>query len=116
MLKRISILASVFLAACVPGQRAGVPAPTSTQNCADPSPSLLERTAWRVAKRQNTEAAYRNFLTRYPRSCYAPLATAQIKKPVTVRKPTVVRNVTPAPARKASVAATQKVDTFGKAY
>lgn len=90
-LKRLSILGSMFLAACVPSLRIdssilGAP------NCYDYYPSRIEQAAWRVTVRHNTASAYRSFIRKYPRSCYVPTATARISTAVQ-KKPVAVRNV-----------------------
>jgi hypothetical protein len=75
-LKRLSILGSMLLAACVPSQR--LPGPQMPANCYNNSPSSSELAAWRAAIRQNTRSAYRAFIRSYPRSCFVPMATAKI--------------------------------------
>lgn len=89
-LRRLSILGSMVLAACVPWQRNVGPI-SGAPNCYDYSPSKTELAAWRAAIRTNTAGAYRSFIKKYPRSCYVAMATARIsttveKKPVAVKK------------------------------
>jgi hypothetical protein len=90
MLRRLSILGSLFLAACVP-QGVGI-APINTANCYNKVPTKAEAMAWRSAQRVNTSKAYRGFINSYPRSCYIPAASAKLGAVVS-KKPTVVRNV-----------------------
>jgi hypothetical protein len=92
MLRRLSILGSLLLAACVPGLGPGV-APTIS--CYTKVPTKAEAGAWRSAQKANTPKAYRAFINSYPRSCYVPAATAKLSSVVTKKK-TVVRNVPPA--------------------
>jgi hypothetical protein len=89
-LRRLSILGSMLLAACVPSQRNVGPV-SGAPDCYNYSPSKSELAAWRAAIRANTASAYRSFIRKYPRSCYVPMATAKIsmkveQKPVTVKK------------------------------
>jgi hypothetical protein len=100
-LRRLSILGSMLLAACVPSLRIDSPIVVAP-NCYNFFPSKTEQAAWRAALRANTASAYRSFIRTYPRSCYVPAATARIstaveKKPVTVRNVprTVVTDVKP---------------------
>jgi hypothetical protein len=90
-LRRLSILGSMLLAACVPSLRIDSSV-SGAPNCYDYSPSKTELAAWRAAIRGNTPSAYRSFIRKYPRSCYVPLATARISTAVE-RKPVTVRNV-----------------------
>ena len=90
MLRRLSILGSLLLAACVP-QGVGL-RPISTTNCYNKAPTKAEATAWRSAQRINTAKAYRGFINNYPQSCYVPAASAKVEAVVS-KKPTVVRNV-----------------------
>ena len=88
MLRRLSILGSLLLAACVPAQWPGSVAPPTS--CYNKVPTPVEAMAWRSAQRVNSAKAYRAFINNYPRSCYVPAATdklsAVVKKP-----PPVVR-------------------------
>lgn len=91
MLKRVSVLLSVFLTACVPSWRPSTPPPPESTNCQNTPPTAAEAAAWRSAQRLNTRESYRAFLGRYPRSCYAASAVSRLKttvqkKPVAVRK------------------------------
>ena len=90
MLRRLSVLGSLLLAACVP-QGMGV-APSYPLGCYTKVPTKAEAMAWRSAQRVNTAKSYRGFINSYPRSCYVPAATDKLGAVVT-KKPTVVRNV-----------------------
>jgi hypothetical protein len=96
-LKRLSILGSMLLAACVPSQR--LPGPQTPANCYNNSPSTIELAAWRYAVRQNTRSAYRAFINSYPRSCFVPMATAKIANVAEKKKPPI-RNVPKSPPPK----------------
>jgi hypothetical protein len=90
MLRRLSVLGALLLAACVPqGPGAGS---SSTAACSTKVPTKAEAMAWRSAKRVNTAKSYRGFINSYPRSCYVPAATNRLGAVVT-KKPVVVRNV-----------------------
>lgn len=91
MLRRLSILGSLLLAACVPSLVPSV-APNDPASCYNKAPTKAEAMAWRSALRVNTDKSYRGFINTYPRSCYVPMATKKLTTAVT-RKPTVVRNV-----------------------
>lgn len=97
MLRRLSILASLLVAACVP---AG--GPNSTANCHNNPPTKAEAMAWRSAQRSNSAKSYRAFINSYPKSCYVPAAASKISGTVQ-KKPAVVRNVpkTSKPAKEA---------------
>lgn len=85
MLRRLSILGSLLLAACVPQ----VPQvmPTAYYNKVA---TKAEANAWRAAQRLNTANAYRTFINSYPRSRYVPMAIERLS--VIVKKsPSVVR-------------------------
>jgi hypothetical protein len=99
-LKRLSILGSMLLAACVPSQR--LPGPQTPANCYNNSPSTTELAAWRRAVRQNTRSAYRAFINAYPRSCFVPMATAKIANVAEKPRPPI-RNVRNQPAPKERV-------------
>ena len=94
MLRRLSILGSLLLAACVP-QGIG---PQQSANCYFKPPTRAEAMAWRSAQRVNTARSYRKFINAYPGSCYVPQASYKLSTTVP-RKPTVVRNVPPAGGR-----------------
>lgn len=96
LLKRLSVLGSVFLAACVPWQRTAGPTAVAP-NCYDYSPSKTELAAWRATIRENTASAYRSFIKKYPRSCYVPMATAKISSTVEKTSPKVKKLSTVAP-------------------
>jgi hypothetical protein len=90
MLRRLSILGSLLLAACVPqgmGQQ-------QSANCYFKPPTKAEAMAWRSAQRVNTPKSYRKFINAYPRSCYVPDASYKLSTNVP-KKPTTVRNVPP---------------------
>jgi hypothetical protein len=90
MLRRLSVLGALLLAACVPqGPGAGS---GSTAACSTKVPTKAEAMAWRSAQRVNTAKSYRGFINSYPRSCYVPAATDKLAAVVT-KKPVVVRNV-----------------------
>jgi hypothetical protein len=91
MLRRLSILGSLLLAACVPFQGPSL-APSSAASCYNKVPTNAEAMAWRSALRVNTDKSYRGFINNYPRSCYVPMATKKLATAVT-RKPVVVRSV-----------------------
>ena len=91
MLRRLTILGSLLLAACVPqgmGQQ-------QSSNCYFKPPTKAEAMAWRSAQRVNTAKSYRKFINAYPRSCYVPEASYKLSTTVP-KKPTTVRNVPPA--------------------
>lgn len=90
MLRRLSVLGTLLLAACTP-QGPGLSLNTLA-NCYTNVPTDAEAAAWRAAQRANTARAYRSFITRYPKSCYAPVASARLGRLVE-KKPPVVRNV-----------------------
>lgn len=96
-LKRLSILGSMVLAACVPSLRA--PGPQTPAECYNNSPSVLELIAWRAAVRQNTKGAYRSFIQAHPQSCFVGMATAKIAGAAERTKPPI-RNVPKSPPRK----------------
>ena len=85
-LKRLSILASMLVAACVPSQYRVVPTYGALTQ------SQAELVAWRAAVKANTKAAYRAFIRAYPNSRYVPLATSRISTAVTT-KPVAVKIV-----------------------
>lgn len=89
MLRRLSILGSLLLAACVPSLGPAGWAPSGYYNRVA---TKAETAAWRAAQRANTARAYRAFINNYPRSRYVPMATKKLTIAVT-KKPTVVRNV-----------------------
>jgi hypothetical protein len=91
MLRRLSILGSLLLAACVPSL-GPIMAPSNAASCYNKVPTKAEAMAWRSALRVNTDKSYRGFINNYPRSCYVPMATKNLATAVT-RKPVVVRNV-----------------------
>lgn len=91
MLRRLSVLGSLLLAACVPFQGLDL-APSPTASCYNKVPTKAEAMAWRSALRVNTDRSYRRFINSYPRSCYVPMATKKLSAAVT-KKPTIVRNV-----------------------
>src|SRR5262245_9004953 len=91
MLRRLSILGSLLLTACVP-QGIG---PQQSAGCYNNPPTEAEAMAWRSAQRVNTAKSYRKFINSYPRSCYVPDASYKLSSTVP-KQPTVVRNVPPA--------------------
>jgi hypothetical protein len=93
MLRRLSILGSLLLAACVP-QGPGI-GPQQSANCYFKPPTKAEAMAWRSAQRVNTAKSYRKFINAYPRSCYVPEASYKLSTTVP-KKPTTVRNIPPA--------------------
>ena len=97
MLRRLSVLGSLLLAACVPALGPSVP-PGSAASCYNKVPSRAEAAAWSAAKNVNSAQAYRAFINNYPRSCYVPAAVDRLSK-ITTKKPPVVRPVKPAPPR-----------------
>ncbi len=97
MLRRLSILGSLLLAACVPAGY-NVP-PGSAASCYTRPPTQAEAGAWRNARQVNTARAYRDFINAYPRSCYVPAATEKLSA-LAQRKPVVVRNVPKSPKPK----------------
>lgn len=77
LLRRLSILASMLVAACVPAQlnqRSDKP----SGGYHDAAPSRAELAAWRAAIRENSPRGYRGFIRKYPRSRYVALATSRI--------------------------------------
>lgn len=88
MLRRLSILGSLLLAACVPTY---VP-PLQPSGYYNRVATKAETAAWREAQRINTARAYRNFIHQYPRSRYVPAATAKLKAIVN-KPPPVIRDV-----------------------
>ena len=97
MLRRLSVLGSLLLAACVP-----TPGPGNSGlavSCYDKVPTKAEAAAWRSAQNANSAKAYRAFINSYPRSCYVPAATAKLSTVVT-KKPMTVRTVPPAKPNK----------------
>jgi hypothetical protein len=89
MLRRLSILGSLLLAACVPQ---GGLTPIKAASCALNPPTGPEAMAWRSAKRVNTAKSYRGFINNYPHSCYVPAASAKLGTGVGKNK-LVVRDV-----------------------
>lgn len=86
MLRRLSILGSLLLAACVPMKDLNAP---------DPRPARMQSAGneladWRHAQRENTRAAYRNFIRRHPKSRFVGIATLRMKTAV-AGKPAVRR-------------------------
>jgi len=98
MLKRVSVLFSVFLTACVPSWPYLTYAPPNASSCQNTPPSAAESAAWRRAQRMNTRQAYQAFLARYPRSCYGSSAVARMKTTVQ-RQPVTTRKLTTEPRR-----------------
>lgn len=89
LLKRLSVLATMILAACVPSTGPGQNAPASQFN---KTATRAEADAWRAAQNADTPAAYRAFIRSYPRSRYVPAATERIS--ATAKKsPLSLRNV-----------------------
>lgn len=86
MLRRLSVLGSILLAACVPATGPGA---KDTAACYDKVPSKAEAMEWRSAQRVNTAKSYRKFISLYPRSCYVPMATAKLSKFVDKKAPPV---------------------------
>jgi hypothetical protein len=84
-LRRLSVLGSLLLAACIPTQ---VPElhPSGYYNRVA---TREETAAWRAAQRANTAHAYRAFINNYPRSRYVPAATAKLRSVVKKRPPTI---------------------------
>ena len=113
MLKRISVLFSVVLAACVPSMRSNAPAPQAN-SCQNAVPTAMEASEWRRAQRVNTRDAYRAFLLKYPRSCYAAFATLKMKRTVQ-QQPVVVRRM-PAQPRATRPRAVPIEGGQGRAY
>ena len=97
-LKRLSILGSMLLTACVPAQRA--PGPQTPAECYSNSPSQIELAAWRGAVRQSTKSAYRQFINRFPRSCFVPTAAARIANVAERQPKPPIRNVPNSPPTK----------------
>ena len=95
MLRRLSVLGSLLLAACVPAQGPGG-ALYGQASCYITPPTRAEAAAWRAAQSTNTARAYRAFINNYPRSCYVPAATDRLSRVVT-KKPPPVRNPPPRP-------------------
>jgi hypothetical protein len=89
LLRRLSILGSMILTACVPSIGSK---PVPPANCYNQTPTRPELAAWRAAVRQNTAEAYRSFIRQYPNSCYVPMATAKIGN-VVKQTPPPIRNV-----------------------
>ncbi len=85
MLRRLSILGSLLLAACVPTQ---VPQlqPSGYYNKVA---TKAETADWRAAQRANTAAAYRAFINKYPRSRFVPAATARLSAIVKKKSPNI---------------------------
>lgn len=92
MLKRVSVLFSVFLTACVPSWTYPPFAPTNARNCQSAPPSRVESADWRRAQKLNTRQSYQAFLAKHPRSCYGNLAVERMKKGVQ-RQPVAVRKL-----------------------
>ena len=90
MFRRLSILGTLLLAACVPSYGPG--ALTSTASCFNKAPTKAETTAWRKALTANTAKAYRAFINAHPRSCYVPQATEKLSS-VVKRPPSVARDI-----------------------
>lgn len=88
MLRRLSILGSLLLAACVPNY---VP-PLQPSGYYNRVATKEETAAWRAALRINTANAYRTFIHQYPRSRYVPAATAKLSAIVNRRQPDI-RNI-----------------------
>jgi hypothetical protein len=88
MLRRLSILGSLLLAACVPNY---VP-PLQPSGYYNRVATKEETAAWRAALRINTASAYRTFIHNYPRSRYVPAATAKLSAIVNKQQP-IIRNV-----------------------
>src|SRR5690349_11200727 len=88
MFRRLSVLGTLLLAACTPqGPNLSV---NSLANCYFNVPTKAESDAWNAARRANTAKAYRSFIHKYPKSCYAPVATARLtgnlqRTPATIR-------------------------------
>jgi hypothetical protein len=91
-LRRLSILGSMLVAACVPTQRTYGPT-SGAPNCYNYAPSQTELAAWRATIRANTASAYRSFIRTYPQSCYVAMATARISTAVEKKPPPLVRKV-----------------------
>ena len=89
VLKRLSILGTMILAACVPASGPGRDMPSSYYNKVA---TKAETNAWRAAQRTNTPSAYRAFINSYPRSRYVPAATDRIKS-MTKRNPFLPRTI-----------------------
>ncbi|WP_149141235.1 hypothetical protein [Gemmobacter caeruleus] len=53
--------------------------PVLDPNC---KPTEAEKKAWAGAQRAKSADAYRKFLSAYPDSCYAAMATNALRKPV----------------------------------
>jgi hypothetical protein len=91
MLRRLSVLGSLLLVACVPFQDFD-PTLGPAASCYNKVPTKSEAMAWRSAQRVNTDKSYRAFINNYPRSCYVPMATKKLSAAVS-KRPTIVRNV-----------------------
>lgn len=89
MLRRLSILGSLLLAACVPSLGPAGWTPSGYHNKV---PTKAEAAAWRATQRANTASAYRAFINSYPRSRYVPAATAKLSA-VVKKRPPVIRDV-----------------------
>ena len=87
MLRRLSVLGSLLLAACVPTQ---VPElqPAGYYNKVT---TRAERADWRATRRADTAQAYRAFINKYPKSRYVPAAIERLKVVVKKKPPTVRR-------------------------
>src|SRR5262245_12565557 len=90
MLRRLSVLGTLLLAACTSqGPNLSI---DSLANCYSNVPTREEAAAWSAARRADTAKAYRSFIHKYPKSCYAPVATAKLTDNVQ-RIPSTVRNL-----------------------
>src|SRR3954452_9902295 len=74
--RRLSVLGTLLLAACTP--QGPFLSSNSLANCYTNVPTKDEAAAWNTASRANTAKAYRSFVNKYPKSCYAPVATARL--------------------------------------
>ena len=90
MLRRLSVLGTLLLAACTT-QGPGLSF-NSLASCYTNVPTKDEAAAWSAARRADTAKAYRSFIHRYPKSCYAPVATAKLTDNVQ-RTPSTARNL-----------------------
>jgi len=88
MLRRLTVIGSMLLAACVP-VRSPAPLPSGYYN---KEATRQETADWAAAQRVNTADAYRAFVNRHPKSRYAPAAIEKIRVIVAIGKPTI-RNV-----------------------
>lgn len=95
-MKRLSVLFTVFLTACLPMRVETPPRPAGP--CDTQPPTAAEAAAWQNATSRKTRNAYRDFLMSYPRSCYAALATERMRAAPRPAPVTVRRVAPPAPA------------------